>query len=165
MKTTSFDRLAHATDAKGFVVFCILLRFAMAGLFLFAAWSKWTTPDWSAAGYLQYADGPFEGWFRSLAGNPFVDNLVMYGQALIGLSFLVGLFMKPAAFFASLMMMLFYVSSWSTNTAHGFVNNHVIYALVSGLFMFGEFGHWFGLDFYVSRSKFVQSRPWLLRLF
>jgi thiosulfate dehydrogenase (quinone) large subunit len=165
MKTTSFDRLSHATDAKGFIVLCILLRFAMAGLFLYAAWSKWNTPDWSAAGYLNYASGPFAAWFQSLAGNTVVDGLVVYGQILIGLAFLSGLFIKPAAFFGALMMMLFYVSGWTTNTAHGLVDQHVIYTLVCGLFLYGEFGHWYGLDYFVSRTKFVQSREWLFRLF
>ncbi len=165
MHTSSFDRLARATDAKGFIIFCLLLRFAMAFLFLYAAWSKWIVPDWSASGYLQYASGPFATWFKSLAGNTFVDMLVVYGEFLIGLSFLSGLFMKPAAFFGVVMMMLFYVSSWVSNTSHGFVSQHVIYALVCGLFLFGEFGHWYGLDYFVSKMKFVQSRTWLLRLF
>lgn len=165
MKTSSFDRLARATDAKGFIVLCILLRFAMAILMLNAAWAKISAPNWSAAGYLQYASGPFASWFQSLAGNGMVDGLVIYGQLLIGLAFLLGLFIKPAAFFNIIMMLLFYVSGWTMNTSHGFVDEHIIYALVSGLFLFGEFGHWFGLDFLVSRLKFVQSRSWLLKLF
>jgi uncharacterized membrane protein YphA (DoxX/SURF4 family) len=165
MKTSSFDRLARAADAKGFIVLCVLLRFAMAFLMLNAAWAKMSVPDWSAAGYLQYASGPFSVWFQSLGGNPVVDSLVMYGQLLIGLAFLTGLFIKPAAFFNVIMMLLFYVSGWTMNTAHGFVDEHIIYALVSGLFLFGEFGHWFGLDFFVSRLKVVQSRSWLLKLF
>lgn len=165
MKTSSFDRLARATDAKGFIVLCILLRFAMAILMLNAAWAKISAPNWSAAGYLQYASGPFASWFQSLAGNGIVDGLVIYGQLLIGLAFLLGLFIKPAAFFNIIMMLLFYVSGWTMNTSHGFVDEHIIYALVSGLFLFGEFGHWFGLDFLVSRLKFVQSRSWLLKLF
>lgn len=165
MKTSSFDRLARATDAKGFIVLCIFLRFAMAILMLNAAWAKISAPNWSAAAYLQYASGPFASWFQSLAGNGMVDGLVVYGQLLIGLAFLMGLFIKPAAFFNIIMMLLFYVSGWTMNTSHGFVDEHIIYALVSGLFLFGEFGHWFGLDFFVSRLKFVQSRSWLLKLF
>jgi len=165
MKTSSFDRLAHATDAKGFIALCIFLRFAMAILLLNAAWSKLSLPNWSAAGYLTHASGPLELWFQSMAGNEFVDGLVMYGQLLIGLAFLSGLFIKPAAFFNIIMMLLFYVSGWTMNTSHGFIDEHIIYALVSGLFLFGEFGHWFGLDYFVSRLKFVQSRSWLLKLF
>lgn len=166
MKTSSFDRLAHATDAKGFIVFCLLLRFAMAYLFLYAAWDKYTTLDgWSASAYLQHASGPLAFWFQSLAGNMIVDGMVVYGEFLIGLSFLFGALMKPAAFFGAVLMMLFYGSALVTNTAHGFVNQHVIYALVCGLFLFGEFGHWYGLDYWMSRTKFVQSHPWLLRLF
>jgi uncharacterized membrane protein YphA (DoxX/SURF4 family) len=165
MKTSSFDRLARATDAKGFIVFCLLLRFALAYLFLHAAWDKIMTPDWSAAAYLQHATGPFAEWFKLLAGNVFVDGLVVYGQVLIGLSFLVGCFMKPAAFFAMIMMFLFYFSGWNTNIAYGYVNEHIVVALVCGLFLFGEFGHWYGLDGWISKKKWVQSRPWVLKLF
>ena len=165
MKTSSFDRLAHATDAKGFIILCLLLRFGMAVLLLYAAWAKLSAPDWSAAGYLQYASGPLAVWFQSMAGNVLVDQLVMYGELAIGLAFLFGLLIKPAAFFNIILMMLFYVSGWIMNTSHGPINEHIIYALVSGLFLFGEFGHWYGLDYFVSRSKFVQSKPWLLKLF
>ncbi|OGL62177.1 hypothetical protein A3C09_01260 [Candidatus Uhrbacteria bacterium RIFCSPHIGHO2_02_FULL_47_44] len=165
MKTSSFDRLAHATDAKGFIILCLLLRFGMAILLLYAAWAKITAPDWSAAGYLKFASGPFALWFQSLAGNALVDGLVMYGELLIGLAFLFGCLIKPAAFFNIILMMLFFVSGWIMNTSHGPVNEHIIYALVSGLFLFGEFGHWYGLDYFISRTKFVQSRSWLLRLF
>lgn len=165
MKTSSFDRLAHASDAKGFVVFCLLLRFALAYLFLYAAWDKFVTPHWTATAYLQHASGPFMVWFKMLAGNLIVDSLVLYGELLIGISFLVGCFMKPAAFFGMIMMTLFYLSGWNANTAHGFVGEHVVVALVCGLFLFGEFGHWYGLDGMIAKQKWVQSRPWLLRLF
>lgn len=165
MKTTSFDRLARATDAKGFIILCLLLRFGMAILLLYAAWAKFTAPDWSAAGYLKYASGPFALMFQSMAGNGVVDGLVMYGELAIGLAFLFGCLIKPAAFFNIILMTLFYVSGWVTNTAHGPVNEHVIYILVSGLFFFGEFGHWYGLDYFISRTEFVQARSWLLKLF
>lgn len=165
MKTTSFDRLARAADAKGFIILCLLLRFSMAILLLYAGWTKWIAPDWSAAGYLKFASGPFALWFQSLAGNPLVDALVVYGELAIGFAFLFGFLIKPAAFFNIILMLLFYVSGWKMNTSHGPVEEHIIYALVSGLFFFGEFGHWYGLDYFISRTKFVQARSWLLRLF
>lgn len=165
MKTSSFDRLARASDAKGFIVFCLFLRFALAYLFIFAAWDKLVTPDWSATAYLQHATGPFAAFFQMLAGNALVDFSVVYGELLIGISFLVGCLMKPAAFFGMILMFLFYFSSWSANTAHGFVSEHIVVALVCGLFLFGEFGHWYGLDGWIAKQKWVQSRSWLLRLF
>lgn len=165
MKTSSFDRLAKATDTRGFIVFCVLLRLAMAGLLLYAAWSKLSAQGWSASVYLQHASGPFAMWFQSMAGNVFVDHLVSYGELLIGLSFLFGAFVRPAAFFSLILMMLFYVSAFVTNTAHGLISEHIVYALVSGLFLFGEFGQWYGLDYWMAKTTFVQARPWLLRLF
>lgn len=165
MKTTSFDRLARATDAKGFIVLCLLLRFGMAILFLYAAYVKIADPSWSATNYLHAASGPFAHLFQSMAGSGFVDGLVKYGELLIGLGLFFGCLTKPAAFFSIVLMVLFYVSGWTTNIAHGPVNQQVIYALVSGMFFFGEFGHWYGLDYFISRTKFVQSQSWLLRLF
>lgn len=165
MHTTSFDRLARATDAKGFIILCLLLRFGMALLLFYAGWTKLNTVDWSASGYLKHASGPFALWFQSLAGNVFVDGLVVYGELAIGLAFLFGCLIKPAAFFNIILMTLFYISGWVTNTAHGPVNEHIIYILVSGMFFFGEFGHWYGLDYFISRTKFVQARGWLLKLF
>ena len=165
MSTSSLDRLAHATDAKSFTIVLFLLRFSMAILFLYAAWEKLIVPDWSAAAYLQHATGPLAVWFQQLAGSSVVNHLVMYGELAIGLGFLFGCLIRPAAFFAIILLVLFYVSGWTTNVANGFVSQDFVYALVCALFLFSDSGRCFGLDRFISESKMVQSHPFLSRFF
>lgn len=162
---TPFDQFAHATRKGWFSGAGFLLRLAMGILFLMAAWSKLTTPDWTASAYLAGATGPFATWFAALAGNPMVDALNMYGQLLIGLGLIVGLMVRPAAFFGGVLMVLYYFAHFSQNTARGFVDEHVIYFLVFLLLMSGGFGHVWGLDGAMGRQPALQSKKWARLIF
>ena len=137
----------------------------MGAVFINAGYTKIKAEKaWSASGYLANATGPFAEWFQSLAGNTFVDNLNMWGLLLIGLAVLFGLLIRPAAAFGALMMLLYYFSDFVGNTSHGYIDDHLIYLLVFLLFVFGGFGHIWGLDSVMSQQKFVQ-KTWLKKLF
>ena len=159
-KSTSLDAFIKESYSGGVSLAFIFLRLVMGVLFFLAGWSKLMTDDgWSAAGYLQHATGPFASWFMSLAGNPVVDQLNMWGLLLIGLAFLSGLFMRPAAFFGMLMMLLYYFSDFVGNTAHGVIDEHIVYATVLFLFFVGGFGHVFGIDGLIQR-RLGQRHKW-----
>ena len=118
-----------------------VLRVALGVVFLVAGVSK--LGDWSAAGYLQGSTGPLADWFVSLAGNPLVDFLNVWGLILIGSALLLGLLVRPASFFAAIMMFLYYFSQFEQNTEHGLIDDHIIYLLIFVLFLSGGVGHVF----------------------
>jgi len=120
------------------------LRVGLGLVFLNAGLSKMT--DWSAAGYLQGSTGPLADWFISLAGNPFVDQLNVWGLTLIGVALILGILVRPASLFGILVMALYYLSDFEGNTSHGLIDEHIIYALIFLLFLSGGIGHVFGLD-------------------
>ncbi|MEK7615495.1 MAG: DoxX family membrane protein [Patescibacteria group bacterium] len=160
-QATSFDQFTHATS-HGFFSGCVfLLRILMGFFFLHAGWSKIATEAWTAAPYLSTATGPFASWFQSLAGNGTIDMLNMYGLFLIGLALLLGLLVRPAAAFGILLMVLYYFAQFTQNTAHGFIDQHLIIIGIFLLFLSGGFGHIWGIDGLVSRQPYLQGRNWL----
>lgn len=141
---TLTDRLVKVTNLPVFGVAFVILRVAVGLEFFWAGVSKFG--GWSAAGYLRTADGPLASWFQSLAGSGVVDALNMWGLTLIGLALILGIFVRPAAMFGMLMMALYYLAHFTTNTANGYIDAHIILIAVLFLFTAGGAGHVFGLN-------------------
>ncbi len=164
-QATSFTQFTHATSHEFFSGAVFLLRLITGLFFLNAGWSKIVAGSWSAASFLSASTGPFASWFQSLAGNGIVDAFNMYGLFLIGLGLLVGLLVRPAALFGILLMALYYFAGFTTNTAHGFIDQHIIIIGIFILFASGGFGHIWGLDGLIGRQPSLQSRGWVKFLF
>lgn len=147
---TLFDRIARATNPTAFGIALVLLRVAFGVLFFLSGISK--LGDWSASAYLLGATGPFAAWFQSLAGSPVIDALNAWGMILIGAALIGGLLVRPAAVGGIAMMVLYYFAHFTENTAHGYIDEHIIYALVFFLFVAGGAGHAFGLNALAMRS-------------
>ncbi len=146
MRTQStLGKISSATHERAFGAAYVLLRLVLGGLFLATGWSKIST-GWSAATYLAVANGPFAEWFRSLAGNGIIDVLNAWGLFLLGIALIIGLLTRPAALFGIALMTLYYLAHFVENTAHGYIDEHVIYAAVLLLFVAGGAGHAFGLN-------------------
>lgn len=123
----------------------LLLRLVMGVLFFSAGWSKVTT-DWSAEWFLREASGPFALWFQSLAGNWVVDVLNAWGLLLLGVALILGVLVRPASLAGALLMTLYYVAAFTENTAHGYVDEHIVYIAILLLFAAGGVGHAFGIN-------------------
>lgn len=150
MKTrTAFERLQGSASSFWFANSFAALRIVIGFQFLFAGLDKFT--DWSAEGYLLGASGPFAAFFQSLAGSVLVDQLNIWGLTLIGIALILGLMVRPAAFFAAVMMLFYYFAHFVENTAHGIIDEHIIYLFVFLVFTAGGAGHVFGLDAIASR--------------
>lgn len=141
---TSFERLSGTTCRQWFSYSLFVLRLAVGIEFLMAGLAKMS--DWSAAGFLSGATGPLAGWFQSMAGNPLVDFLNVWGLTLVGVAMILGLLVRPAALAGASMMVLYYLADFEGNTAHGFIDQHIILALIFVVFLSGGVGHVFGLD-------------------
>ncbi len=141
------------------------LRIALGCVFLYAGWSKIVVDSWSAKAYLLNATGPFKEFFMGLAGNATVDWLNMWGLTLIGVALILGLLVRFASFWGVVMMMLYYFSDFAGNTAHGIIDEHIMYALILVFFMVSGAGFVFGLDTYFERTYFLQKYPVLKWLF
>ncbi|PJA45919.1 hypothetical protein CO174_01315 [Candidatus Uhrbacteria bacterium CG_4_9_14_3_um_filter_50_9] len=143
---TLFDAFSEGACTQCFPRAALLLRLAMGYVFLASGLSKLFQADWSAAGFLAVSDGPFSEMFQALSGSMVVDQLNIWGQILIGAALILGFGVRTASFFGVILMGLYYMAQFETNTAHGFIDEHIIYALVFLLFLVGGFGHVYGLD-------------------
>jgi thiosulfate dehydrogenase (quinone) large subunit len=86
------------------------------------AWSSSGQPlgQWSAAGYLRAATGPFAAAFHSLAASrlvPGVDVIVPVALTVVGLSLTLGLFTRFGCWLAMALLALFYVAAIPTSGA------------------------------------------------
>jgi len=149
----------------GFAWSAFLLRFFFGILFFTAGWDKLTAEGgWSAAGYLSGATGPFAEFFQSMAGSVLIDQLNIWGLILIGVAFILGAMVRPAAFFGIVLMLLYYFAAFESNIAHGLIDEHILYSFVFVLFITGGFGHVWGLDSILER-RFEKSGTWTKWLF
>ena len=162
-------KFPYAEHWVGYSLF--FMRVTMGWILLQGGLSKVFDPTWTAAGYLRNAippGNPFPDFFISMAGNPVVDWLVVWGLILTGIGVLFGALMRFNALMASVMMFLFYLASLQGGLAsflpleHGFViNEHIIYiAILWGVAAFGA-GQILGVDGWLRKNDFVERHPWL----
>lgn len=132
--------------AMGYMM--LVLRVAMGGMWLNAGLEKLFTPGgWSATGFLQHAaTGPFATTFASWSG-PAVDNLVIWGEILIGISLILGFGIRFAAFWGAVMALFFYLSQFPPE--HGLISERLIYALLFITLMTSTVGTMLGVDAYL----------------
>ena len=154
------------------------LRLVMAWVFLQSGLSKWADGGWgdplawSSAGFLNNAvpeANPLYGlflWFGNYAA--LVDPLVIFGQVLIGLALLFGVFFRFAAMMGALQMAFFWTAAWQAGLSQGFpvengyfIDSSFVYMLLLfGLAAWGA-GRLAGLDGVLEQSDVVRSNPWL----
>ncbi|MFB6194539.1 MAG: DoxX family membrane protein [Haloplanus sp.] len=127
--------------------------------------------DWTAAGFLANAipqGNPFVGLWASMAGNPLIDQLVMWGLTLTGLGLILGVLVRWSAFWGAVMMLFFWAASLHGGLlqglplAHGWViDDHMVYAmLLFGLGAIGA-GRILGLDADIEDTDLVENNAWL----
>ncbi len=140
--------------------FVLALRLMMGYAFVYSGFTKIVAAEpFSAGGYLANVaatnGNPLAGVFAWMGSTPWfveVANVaVPWGELLIGLGLLVGAFVRLAAFFGALMMLMFYFGNW--DMAHGFINGDFAYMLVFlAVAAFGA-GRILGLDKYIEQYE------------
>ncbi|HEY9584231.1 MAG TPA: DoxX family protein [Candidatus Paceibacterota bacterium] len=129
----------------------LLLRVSMGWLMLYAGITKVLDPNWSAAGYLQGAK-TFAGFYQWLTQPnilPAINFINEWGLTLLGVSLILGIFVRLSSVFGTVLMMLYYfpVLTFPYISQHSFiVDEHVIYALVLIFFAAIGAGRYYGLD-------------------
>jgi len=136
-----------------------LLRIALGFLFFYAGFSKIVDPQWSAKGYLENAQtlSGFYQWLSSLDILPLVNFLNEWGTTLIGVSLILGAFVRISTITGILLMLLYYIPilHFPYVGDHSFlIDEHILYILVLVLLFYAKAGTIWGLDALFSRLKF-----------
>lgn len=147
----------------------LLMRVAMGWVLFQGGIVKVLDPEWTAAGFLQFAipeGNPFMGLWGSFAGSPVIDFLVAWGLTLTGLGLILGALVRWNAFWGALMMVFFWMASLEGGIGTGFalehgwfMDDHLIYAfLLFGLGALGA-GRILGVDGMLEKMNMVRENP------
>ena len=147
-----------------------LLRIATGWLMFYAGITKILDPQWSAEGYLRGAKtfAGFFQWFLQPGVLPIVNFVNEWGLTLLGVSLILGIFVRLSSLFGAVLMMLYYfpVLQFPYIPPHSYiVDDHLIYALVLLFFAAVRAGRAWGLENWCSNlpicSYFPRLRNWL----
>lgn len=145
-----------------------VLRLSLGWVFLWAGadklYSEITTGKMATYGYLKFATyGPFAEFFQSMAGNPVIDALLVWGLLLVGIGLMFGVLTRTSAIGGIIIMVLIYLSAWPP--AHNpFMDDHIIYALLFGYLAIAGAGRFLGVDRFVEKVKIIQRHRRLTAL-
>ena len=135
-----------------------LLRVSMGWLMFYAGITKILNPEWSSAGYLKTA-ATFSGlyqWFSQPDVLPAIDFINGWGLTLLGVSLMLGLFVRLSAPLGALLMMLYYfpVLKFPYIAPHSFlVDEHIIYASALIFLSAVKSGEIWGLDKFLNKLR------------
>ena len=115
-------------------LYIFALRVALGILFFYAGITKVLNPGWSAAGYLKGAKTLTEFYNFLLQPNmlPVVNFVNEWGLTLLGVSLLLGVFVRLSSKLGALLMLLYYIPILNfpyvgTGTTSFLVDQHVIF--------------------------------------
>lgn len=151
-------------------VYVFLLRISFGMLFFYAGITKILDPNWSAAGYLKGAK-TFAVFYQFLL-QPDILTIVNFinewGLTLLGLSLLLGIFVRLSSWLGALLMLLYYlpVLTFPFVGEHGFlVDQHIVY--IFALLLLGSLraGRYWGIENWCANlpicAKYPKLREWL----
>ena len=158
---------ALPSDSPASRTLILLLRLALAWVFLYAASHQVLVANFSIAGFLN-STKTFHGLFAPFTAPGvvgIVSFLVAYGHLLIGLSLLSGLFIRVSAVFGIGLMLVYWMAHmdfpYISDTNNLLVDEHIVFALVLGLLIAKHAGHIVGLDGWLARQHAVHANKWL----
>ena len=130
--------------------FLALSRITVCWMFFYAGITKVLNPQWSAEGYLKGAKA-FTWFFQILLDPsilPIINFMNKWGLTLLGLSLILGLFVRFSSLLGVLLMALYYIAlGFPYPNPHSYiVDEHIIYISVLLFFAAIKAGRVFGLD-------------------
>lgn len=141
----SGQRLREDFQPRSFHIMMVILRVVLGGVMLEAGLDKLINGGFSISGYVSNGSGPFAGWFAHLASvSGSLSPLVISGEILIGLSLILGVFLRFGALWGAMLMILYYLPYLPPE--NGWISQQIIYLLVFVTLMFSGNGYFFGID-------------------
>lgn len=144
------------TKFQKFSIF--ILRVSLGVMMFYAGITKVMNPEWSAAGYLKGAKAfsPFYNSLLSPSILPVINLINEWGLTLLGISLIVGIFVRLSSFLGIILMILYYLPILKFPFAgdHSYiVDEHIIYSLVLIVLIAFKAGRIFGIDGWINRFR------------
>jgi thiosulfate dehydrogenase [quinone] large subunit len=126
-----------------------------------ASENAWIDGGSPTEGFLANAPtGPFEDFYKDMAGQAWADWLFMIGLAGIGVALVLGVAMRIAAVSGALLMVLMW-SAVLPPENNPFMDDHIIYALVLGVLALASANKTLGLGKVWERIPLVERYGFL----
>ena len=130
--------------------FLFLSRITVGWMFFYAGITKVLNPQWSAEGYLKGAKA-FTWFFQIILDPsvlPIINFMNKWGLTLLGISLVLGLFVRFISLLGVLLMALYYIAlGFPYPNPHSYiVDEHIIYISILLFFAAIKAGRVFGLD-------------------
>ena len=108
----------------------VLLRLVVGYHFLFEGMDKLFDPNWTSAGFLLQSNWLFADIFHSLVESSIilavVDFMNIWGQILIGIGLLLGLFSTWAAYAGALLIFFYYIAIPPFINSYTFIDKNLL---------------------------------------
>jgi uncharacterized membrane protein YphA (DoxX/SURF4 family) len=140
----------------------VILRVAIGWHFLYEGLIKIMNPGWSAQNYLANASWILSDLFHWMAESPVVLSVVdlinVWGQILIGLGLILGLFTQMSCIVGMVMLALYY---FAHPPVYSIVNTNMVEFIALGMLAAFPTGNIIGLDRFLAsrRSAESESKP------
>ncbi len=134
-----------------------VLRLGVGWFFFYAGLTKVLDPSWSAEKFLMGAK-TFPGLYAWFAQPGLVQSINLINEwalVVLGAALILGFFLRPAALFGILLMLLYYFASNAVPVVeHGFiVDEHIVLILILSFFVAIDAGDHWGLDHFLRKEE------------
>lgn len=114
-------------------LFLFLTRISLGWMFFYAGITKILDPTWSAEGYLKGAKtfSVFYQWLLQPQILPITNLVNEWGLALLGVSLILGVFVRLSSVLGAVLMVLYYlpILNFPYPNPHSYIiDEHIIYA-------------------------------------
>lgn len=146
-----------------------LLRVSLGWLFLYAGLSKLINPAWTAGGFIQGAKTftHLYAWFLQPSILPSINFINEWGLTLLGISLILGLFVRLSSALGILLMILYYLPRLQgvhPDPNSYIVDQHIIFIFVLFLFMAWRAGRVWGMDKWCTQLPICSRYPLLRQI-
>lgn len=148
----------------------LALRLSLGWMFFYAGITKILNPAWTSAGYLKGAK-TFVVFYNALLSPsilPIIDFINEWGLLLLGISLILGVFVRLSSIFGTALMLLYYfpILDFPYPNPYSFIiDEHIIYALALLILATWRAGRAYGLENWCANlpicSKFPRLREWV----
>lgn len=146
----------------------LAIRLVLGLFYFYAGFSKLINPEWSSAGFLKGAKTFPElyAWFGSDGIVGIVDFMNEWGLTLLGISLILGLFVRLSASLGVLLMALYYLPGLDfPYVEYGFIiDDHIILISILIYLAIVRAGRIYGLDTWCSGLPICKKFPKLRNL-
>ncbi len=135
----------------------MLLRLVIGYHFLFEGIDKLLSPGWSSTEFLLQTNWLFSSFYHYLADNQsllsIVNFLNIWGQILIGLSLIIGLYSTTAAIFGAIMIFIYYIAIPPFIESYIFVDKNLLELFAFIIIFLFPTSKIYGMDYLIQKFR------------